>query len=298
MKSIISIIVILILIMGAVETCSAQTVYVPEYEAKIPPGYGLGFFVTQGQFPFGYQGVHFDSYSNQIVDTTFGAKQAITMVSLQADIVPRVQEPVATGIDYLQRFYGELSFGWGDSVKVISSFGFGGKFGYGWNLGENFSINLLNQMNIGVAFFTVPNQTFRDTFPGSSAIPDPNFDGLTMSIGSSNIVMFEFSKVFDVDVSFDQQQLMPSGSINWGTLGSGIIWAGTAPLCDYLSNVICKNTPVMLPIADFVLNGALQQGAYRLRLSNANYPFASPPALGMSSFKIGFSFKWSWGWIG
>ena len=160
------------------------------------------------------------------------------------------------------------------------------KSGYGWGLGEEASLSLLNGVSYGIAFGGAPAR-----ISGGLGIlePDETYGPYTQA---SSVLSLDFWRNIDLDLSYEERALMPVSGMNWQTICSEIFFLGAYYGAGALAPWVCSANLPILPLVNFSIRGLLTYGMYKARLSSANFPFSSIAALGADFLRFGFVVKW------
>jgi len=164
-------------------------------------------------------------------------------------------------------------------------FGFGWASGYGYDLGNGFSI--IPYHAISIDWTQMDMQT---TPAAADDIHTTDLFNKDFRFGNSfqGGVQFKFVHNLAIDASYERLVVYPRHLFwEWG-MGMVIEGAGQG-LVDLFVDKVLDSSPEAAPIVNFLLKNALSFGIYELRQDKMNWPFETVAPLAFDQFKVGIT---------
>lgn len=176
-------------------------------------------------------------------------------------------------------------------------FGFGKRFGYGYDLGD---VAVLPYNTSGFAWTKLevreqnyPRNSFVPTFDGEV---DPYFDMLGRYEDSFRFTQFaegginiQIVKMFSIGASYEASVIFPRHLFWKQALSYMIEEIGQGALTFFVQEIM-ESSPGAGPVIAFLLKNGFSYGMYYLRQKNMNWPFETETPLTHEAFKLNLSF--------
>ncbi|MCO6473754.1 MAG: hypothetical protein PHW27_02805 [Melioribacteraceae bacterium] len=185
----------------------------------------------------------------------------------------------------------------GVTATNIYRFGFGNRFGYGYDLG---SVAIFPYNSGG--FVWTKLEIKEQNYPRNSFVPsfdgevDPYYDMLGRYEDSFRFTQYaegginiQIDQLVSVGASYEASVIFPR-HLFWKQLISYTIEQFGQGALTFFVEEIMDNSPAAGPIISFLLKNGLSYGMYYLRQQDMNWPFATETPLTYETFKINLSF--------
>ncbi len=162
------------------------------------------------------------------------------------------------------------------------SLSIGEKNSYGYSIGNNYSINLSEASESGINYFLAESQESIDPIMnifGKDARYSESFEAG---------ISFEIMKSFAINSAFERTLVHPRLMFWYASL-SGIIELASKSLAEGFVDKILKNSPLAVPLVNFILQNGISYGMSELRKNNVNWPVESASPFVLDNYKLGIS---------
>lgn len=173
-----------------------------------------------------------------------------------------------------------------DLITNSWSFGLGFSSGYGYDLGNDFSItpyhvNSIDWIDVGML----------STPSNPADIKTTDLFNKSVRLGNSfeGGLLFKFNNYVGLDASYERS-IVYSRHLFWKWGVSELIEVAGQALIDKFVDEILDSTPAAVPVVNFILKNAFSYGLYELKQDKMNWPFETVPPLAFDIFKIGITF--------